>query len=307
MLSNLSCIVQHPMYKNTFLFLIIVGILILGLFIAKNRLIYHPSPESKEKFFRLNSKLIGLAGSKNLVKNFRIKTCDNIYLDTFYLINQNTSKSIIIFHGNGGNISMRYEIIKFLYNYASVIIFDYRSYGRSSGNFFDISSYGFDLDAKAVWNFCLVSLKIQPTDISFFGESIGCSVAIHLLEEISRTYDSTYYPHSVILNSPFLSMKSMIKETLLKMHAGFMANVLAQILGTDYKSDKWIEYVNHSTKIIIAHSQNDEMIPFDHGYRLFQSLLKFHPNVKFITISGSHNSPSFTDPYIYSLAELFDD
>lgn len=294
------------MYK-TFTFICIIFILLLiGIFYIKNRMIYSPTGAIPEKYHRFYAKLIQLVGSTDLISNYRVRTSDNIYLDTVHLKNSNTSRYIIIFHGNGGNISMRYELIKFLYNFASIVIFDYRSYGRSTGQFYSLSSDNLNIDANTIWNFTLNNLKVNPINISLFGESIGCSVAIRLLENISKM-NTNLYPHSLILNSPFFCLSSMVKEILKNRGIGYVGELIALVLGAEFQSNQWIQYINHKTKIIIAHSQNDELIPFDQGYDLYRLIVNVHPHVKFITIAGSHNNPGFTDIYIYTLAELFDE
>ncbi|MEA1997463.1 MAG: alpha/beta fold hydrolase, partial [Gemmatimonadota bacterium] len=58
---------------------------------------------------------------------------------------------IVIFHGNGGNISHRLEwIAPFVRRGAGVLLFDYRGYGRSSGS---PGEREFEEDALAVWEF----------------------------------------------------------------------------------------------------------------------------------------------------------
>lgn len=291
--------------------LIILIILLISIFIVliytKSILLYHPLSAIPEKYVRFYQKLLQLTESKHHVTNIIVKTSDNILLDAVYIKNPDTSKCIIFFHGNTGNLSMRFDMIKFLYNYASVMIFDYRSFGRSSGDGSILSSYGLQKDAEAIWNFSTQKLHINANNISLFGESLGCSVAICLAANLSKQMKSQYYPHSLILNAPFYSLSSMIESMFNKINIGFFGKLLSLFIGQEYQSNEWIQYVNHKTKIIVAHSPRDEIIPYAEGLNLYNSIVHTHHNIKFVNVTGTHNNLGLTDNYIYTLADLFND
>lgn len=287
------------------LIMILVSLFVILIYIKSN-LLYHPSPAIPEKYDRFYQKLLILTESKDFVKNYLIKTVDGILLDTIYIKNPDSTKCIIFFHGNAGNISMRFDIIKFLYNFASVVVFDYRSFGKSSGENSKLSSDGLNEDAEAIWHFVVNELKYRAENISLFGESLGCAVAIHLAAQLSKTMDSQNYPHSLILNGPFCSLSNMIELVFDKIHISYIGKLIGFIIGREYQSDKWISYVNHTTKIIIAHSPRDEIIPYKEGQTLYVTIASTHSNVKFINITGTHNNLGLTDDYIYTLAKLFE-
>jgi len=195
-------------------------------------------------------------------------------------------------------------MIKFLYNYGSVVVFDYRSFGKSESGGGMLTSDNLITDAVSVWRYTTNILQYTPNNISLFGESLGCAVAIKLTADLSLTMNMTNYPHSLILNSPFYSLGSMIKSTFKKINIGFMGQILAPIFGREYENHKLIKLINHETKIIIAHSPRDEVVPYQEGLQLYQSISEIHPNAKFIQISGTHNNLGLTDTYIYALADL---
>ena len=273
----------------------------------KGIILYHPLPALPGKYNRFFEKIIKLTESRDHVSNVMIKTIDNILLDTIHIVNPNTTKYIIFFHGNAGNLSMRFDMIKFLYNYASIIIFDYRSFGRSTGDSSSLSSFGLHKDADAVWKFVTENLGISANNVSLFGESLGCSVAVYLALKLSECMDNKFYPHSLILNAPFLSLSSMIMSTFNKFNLGFLGKIISLFIGREYQSDEWIKFINHKTRIIIAHSPRDEIIPYKEGWNLYRSIAEIHSNVKFINISGTHNNLGLTDNYIYTLADLFNE
>jgi len=290
------------MYKM-FLLGIIITILFVILVYAKNIILYHPSPKINDKYEHFYRKLNDLVNCENYIQKHRVLTHDQIELDVIHIQNPDLNQCIIFFHGNAGNISMRFDIIKFLYNYASIIVFDYRSYGDSTGDSSNLSALSLQIDARAVWNFAVNHIKIKPTNISLMGESLGCAVALELAANLSRTFDPNLYPHSLILNSPFSSLSSMIEVMFGRFNLKFVGKILSMILGGEYQSDELIKLINHRTKIIIAHSLRDEIIPIKEGLKLSKS--GTHPNIKFINITGTHNNMGLTDTYIYALADLF--
>jgi predicted esterase len=295
------------MYKKLILIMTILTILFILLAYIKSHLLYYPMPALTEKYDRFYHKLSQLAESKNHVINNFVKTPDGILLDTVYVKNTDATKCIIFFHGNAGNMSMRFDMIKFLYNFASVLIFDYRSFGRSTGDSTGLCADGLNTDAETIWHYAVNKLNIKANNISLFGESLGCAIAINLAVELSKNFNNEYYPHSLILNCPFYSLASMIELMFQKINIGLIGKIISLFLGRDYPSNKIISFINHRTKIIIAHSPRDEIIPYREGYHLYNLISKSHPNVKFITITGTHHNLGLTDNYIYALADLFND
>ena len=298
--------ITKNIYKNLFIFIFIILISLVIMIYIKNMLLYHPNPAIDEKYSRFYKKIYHIAGSQKNISHILVETVDKISLDSIFIKNPTKSKCIIYFHGNSGNISMRFDMIKFLYNYASVIIFDYRSFGKSTGNNNGLSARALEKDADAIWQYVVDQLSYSPNKISLFGESLGCSIAINLAAKLSKTMNQTQYPHSLILNSPFYSLADMIENTFDKINIGFIGKCLATLIAVEYKSNEYIKYLNHQTKIIIAHSPRDEIIPYHQGLNLYNSICQYHKYARFINLNGTHNNLGLTDRYIYTLADIFD-
>lgn len=294
------------MYKT----IILLWIIFLTFYIfsthIKRIMLYQPSSPQIKKYDRFYKKILQLIESPNYFINTLVNTIDNEKLDTVHIINPDTSKCIIFFHGNNGNLSMRFDIIKFLYNYASIVIFDYRCYGKSSGNINNLCEKLLQIDADTIWNYTRNELKYKANDISLFGESLGCSLAVYLASKMSRNMDSINYPHSLILNAPFYSLSSMIEFIFSKINSKFVGKILAFFIGNEYKTNKCIQFINHKTKIAIAHSPRDEIIPYHQGWNLYQSISKIHTKNHFININGTHHNLGLTNEYVYTLADIYD-
>lgn len=295
------------MYKKIILLAIIFLIIMVLVFYTKNAIMYLPVPATRDKYERFFSKLSHLVEDKKDIINSFVKTSDGILLDTIYVRNPDSSRCIIFFHGNAGNIAMRFDMIKFLYNYASIVIFDYRSFGKSGGDNNQLSSKSMQKDAEAIWNYTLCKLGYPAECISLFGESLGCAIIIQFAAELSKKMNHNVYPHSLILNSPFYSLASMIEHNFGKINIKFLGKILTYIVGHDYQSNEFIKFINHKTKIIIAHSPRDEVVPYKEGWKLYTSVSQTNKNIKFVNITGTHNNLGLTDNYIYSLSDLFDE
>jgi len=292
------------MNLNHVIFAIFVLLIVLSY--VKNFLIYYPHKVTLYKYASFHDRVKKLVEVEDYVISAFVKTTDNIFLDTLYVKNPDSDKCIIFFHGNAGNLTMRYDMINFLYTYASVLIFDYRSYGRSDGYVIFSSDVSMQTDSDAIWSYCVNVLKYSPSKISLFGESLGCAAALKLSAELCKSFESDSYPHSVVLNAPFYSLGSMIRVIFEKLRMGFVGNFFSMIYGSEYKSDMLIQCINPQVKIIIAHSLHDEIIPYAEGFKLYKLVSDTHPNIKFINISGSHNNLYLTDAYIYALSAAYE-
>jgi hypothetical protein len=279
-------------------------ILFITYHIIKKMILYRPISITGDKYQNFYSKLSNYLVSQNdLIENVSIRTPDDFSLDTLHVKNPNTDICIIYLHGNEGNLTMRYDMIKFLYNFGSVFIFDYRSYGKSTGSIADLSCEGLCNDAQYIWEYVTSTLNYHPNKVTLFGESLGCSIAIKLASDLSKTFNDNLYPNSLILNAPFSALSSIICHFLKKIGI-ILPESLLSLIETEYNSIEWIRYVSYATKIIIAHSPNDEMIPYSDAQKLYSAISSDHPNVKFINISGTHNRIGLTNNYVYSVSDI---
>lgn len=282
--------------------LIILSLIVLVILHLKRCIIYFPGRTTEEKFNKFKQKLISLTGSEDDVNERNIQTRDRFEINTMHIKNPSNNKCIIIFHGNAGTIATRYDIIKFMYNFCSVVIFDYRTYGKSTGVRTDLCSTSLCADALAVWNYTVKDLGYAPNNIVLIGESLGTSVATWLASHLSEDLNSAEYPAGLVLNSPFFSLSSITESKLKNMNYGLLHKILIPFL-REYTTNQWIQSVSHRIKIIVAHSQFDEVIPYREAVKLFFTI-RDRPNSLFININGTHNNIGLTDEYIYCIAEL---
>lgn len=175
---------------------------------------------------------------------------------------------LLWFHGNAGNISYRYDMIRAMMSLAvQIFIIDYRGYGKSEGK---PTEQGLYIDARAAWNYLVDERALAPERIIIFGKSLGGVPAIDLASQVE--------PAGLIVQSSFTSAADMAAAVV-----PFLPRIL---LHTKMNSIEKIGLV-HCPKLFI-HSRADEVVPYKLGRRLYEAA----PGPKeFYEVKGSpHNS-----------------
>jgi fermentation-respiration switch protein FrsA (DUF1100 family) len=159
---------------------------------------------------------------------------------------------LLFFHGNGGNVSYSMDALRvFAEKGFRTFIIDYRGYGRSEGSPGEAGLYA---DAEAALETFCTECGVTPAEIVYVGRSLGGGVALELA--LRRP------PAALILESPFTSIREM---------AGMMRYILpVQWILTD-KFDNLTKIGRLATPLLVIHSPEDEIVPFDHGRRLFDA------------------------------------
>lgn len=177
-----------------------------------------------------------------------------------------TGRILVFCHGNGGNIGDRVRAIESFGNLGlDVLIFDYRGYGNSTGK---PSEQGTYMDALAVWNH-LKTRMVPQEKIVVYGESLGGAVAVWLAEQVR--------PGALVVESCFTSAADLARK---------MFPLLPVKLICRFKYDSLSMIGNVRCPVLVAHSSEDEMIPFGHGKRLYE---KAPEPKKFVEMKGQHN------------------
>jgi len=194
-------------------------------------------------------------------------TEDNIKLHGWFIPNENAKGTVLFFHGNAGNISHRLDSIAIFHRLElNVFIIDYRGYGQSEGKITEKGTYR---DAEAAWNYLSHTQGISEKQIIIFGRSLGASIASWLA--------SKHAPAALIIESGFTSVPSMGQR---------LYPFLPIRWFTHYKYDTKQYVKNISCPVLVAHSKNDDIIPYDEGREIFEAA----PEPKqFLEMQGGHN------------------
>jgi hypothetical protein len=104
--------------------------------------------------------------------------------------------TVVVFNGNAGNRAYRAPLAASLRRRGlSVLLFDYRGYGDSSGR---PTQQGLEADARAVRAYVTRRADVRADRVVYFGESLGSAVAAILAAQ--------HPPAALVLRSPFTSL-----------------------------------------------------------------------------------------------------
>ena len=247
----------------------VYGLIVAIAFLAQRSMLYLPNVPGREL----------TASPADIGRDYEdvsIETDDGVTLNGWY-IGGPSSRVLLFFHGNAGNISHRLASIRqFASLDLSIFIIDYRGYGASGGR---PSETGLQLDAEAAWRHLTETRKVAPENIVIFGRSLGGSVAAWLA--------ARRQPAALIVESAFTSVPDIAQELYPWLPA------------------RWLSRQKHATReyvrgvrcpVLVIHSRDDEIIPYHHGESIFAAANE--PRA-FLALEGGHNDAWLLDEQRY--------
>ncbi|NQT33453.1 MAG: alpha/beta hydrolase, partial [Candidatus Omnitrophica bacterium] len=115
--------------------------------------IYFPN-----KYISATPKSIGLP-----YEDVYFRSADGVQLNGWFIPSPEDRATVLLCHGNAGNISHRMDIIRILNGLGlNVFIFDYRGYGKSHGFASEAGTY---LDAEAAYDYLTETRNIDEGKI----------------------------------------------------------------------------------------------------------------------------------------------
>jgi fermentation-respiration switch protein FrsA (DUF1100 family) len=196
-----------------------------------------------------------------------IRTEDGEKLAAWWLPAAPARGAVLLFHGNAGNISHRVDYLAMFHRlgYSSLIV-DYRGYGESTGSPSEAGTYR---DAEAAWRWLTDERGVRASDIVLFGESLGGAVAAWLAARVS--------PRALVLASSFTSVPDLGAEVYPFLPVRWLSRFSYDTLAA-------LERVR--APVLVAHSPEDEIVPYRHGLRLYAAARE--PKA-FLVLAGGHN------------------
>ncbi len=237
----------------------VYGGLALLLAIFQSQLVFYPEVDRK---IAATPSQVGLP-----YEDIQLKTSDGIDLHGWYIPAPQPRGTVLFLHGNAGNISHRLDSVRMFHRLGySTLIFDYRGYGNSSGK---PSEQGTYCDAEAAWRYLTEQRHIPSCRIVLFGESLGGAVGAWLA--------ARQKPAALVIASGFTSVPGLGQQ----LYPYFPIRLLARIR---YDTRESLRSV--AAPVLVAHSPQDDIIPFEHGRALFAAA---NPPKQFLELAGGHN------------------
>ncbi len=195
------------------------------------------------------------------------RTADRLVLHGWFVPAANAQLTVLYCHGNGGNMMYFLDTVNFLNKLGlNCFVFDYRGYGNSEGT---PSEQGTYLDARAAYRWLTKKKKVSADAVIIFGWSLGGCIAAYLAGKVRAA--------GLVIESAFTSYVDAGRKFYPYMPVRWFASFR-------YPT---IEYVRKvKCPILIIHSRNDEMLPFEFGLELYEAA---NEPKEFVEIFGNHN------------------
>jgi len=196
------------------------------------------------------------------------------------------SPTVLYLHGNSGNISHRYPLLRSLANGTQFNLFvvDYRGYGKSEGK---PSEEGLKKDAEAMLKALVARDDIDKSRIIVYGQGLGGSLAFHL-----ATAESTRKLfQAMVIENTFTSVRDMA-ETLLPS----WLSPLSALIKSNFDSVALLREKKLEIPTLFVATAQDEVVPYNQMKQLFRTAQRCatpacKENIKMIRYEGAdhHN------------------
>jgi fermentation-respiration switch protein FrsA (DUF1100 family) len=271
-LDDFAAIITHAqdMRQPMTIVLALLGAYVLAcvlVFVFQTRLVFFP-----DRRLVASPKHIGLD-----YESVFFETEDGVRLHGWFVPAEDAADVLLFFHGNAGNISHRLDSIRIFHDLGlSVFIIDYRGYGASEGRLGESGTYR---DARGAFRYLTEERRVAPSNIIYFGRSLGAAVAIELATE--------HNPKALIAESLFTSIPDVGR----RVYPWLPVRLLARV-----HYDSLARVADISCPKLFIHSHEDELLPIELAERLFAAAAD--PKT-FLRIRGDHNSGFITSGAVY--------
>ncbi len=204
------------------------------------------------------------------------KTKDGFKLSGWFILSKNArAKTIVLLHGYPADKGNILPALAFLNEKYNLFLFDLRYFGQSEGSYSTAGAKEVE-DLAAAIDY-LKSRGIR--EVGVWGFSMGGAVALVSSPQVPEI-------KIVVSEASYARLDLMARELyrlpLLDYPLAWLTELWARLfLGVDVRKVAPMDAVkNIQIPILIVHSENDEMIPFEHAL-LIREALKNNPRAEF--------------------------
>lgn len=227
------------------------------------------------------------------VENVRFQTSDGKELHAWFLraegVEDGPAPAVVHAHGNAGSVADHLAFSEFLPEAGvSVLLFDYRSYGRSDrGRLHRRALYR---DTEAALDYLLSRDDVDSSRVGAYGVSLGGAMAIRLASEREEV-------RAIATVGAFAGWKKIASD-----HGGLLGRVLIP---------SGMDPVDGASALgerpfLIVHGSSDEIIPTRHAALLKEAAREGGTPVEVLKVAGGmHNDVLFVDPTVPDQIAVF--
>jgi fermentation-respiration switch protein FrsA (DUF1100 family) len=224
--------------------------------------------QAKYVYFPSKSLTSTPATARLAYEELSVRTSDGETVQGWFVPVDKPVGTVLFCHGNAGNIGDRLDVIWMLHDMGlNACLFDYRGYGKSTGTPTEEGTYR---DAEAVWDYLVRDKGVAAGRMVVWGESLGGAVAAWVAEK--------KHPGALILESTFTSIPDLASRLYPFLPIRWLCR---------FRYPTAVRLGSISCPVLVAHSPDDEMIPFAMGQKLYQAA---RDPKRFFTLRGSHNT-----------------
>ncbi|XP_066926422.1 protein ABHD13-like [Clytia hemisphaerica] len=259
----------------------------------QDALLYFPDQPENSRIYVQSPRLLGVP-----YENLHIQTRDSVSLNAIFLKQPSNRLSIaptiVMYHGNAGNIGHRLSNAFLLYTYtgSNVFLLEYRGYGKSEGS---PSEKGFELDGVASLEYLLSRPDIDHQKLILYGRSLGGAVAFN----IAALEQYTNFLFAVIVENTFTSIPE-ISKYLFK----YLKGLPEWCYKNKFLSINRVRLI--TTPTLFLSGLSDQLVPPNHMLKLYNTSESDMKRMETFE-SGTHNETWQCQGYTEAINRFLND
>jgi fermentation-respiration switch protein FrsA (DUF1100 family) len=201
-------------------------------------------------------------GYRDTPEVLKVPTKDGGHIAAIYIVNPASTYTLLLSHGNAEDLGSVLPMLPGLANLGfNVFAYDYRGYGLSEGTPSERHVYA---DIDGAYDYLTEKLRVAPARVVAYGRSLGAGASVDLAARRPLG--------GLILESPFLTA----------------FRVMTRVPIFPFDKFRNVNKIGRAPcPLLIMHGEADEIVPFWHGRRLFETA----PGPKtFVAIPGAHHN-----------------
>lgn len=185
---------------------------------------------------------------------------------------------VLYLHGNAENISSHSMSMYWLAREnIDLFALDYRGFGVSEGKAM-LPEVFQDIEAAAVW----LRQQYPQKKLVIVAQSIGTALAVNFVAKAAETYQID----GLVLDAPFTGYGAVARSALSSNIIGWLVWPFTVLLPRQWDPMQSASQI--TLPLLVMHSQQDRVVPYKQGKKLFKAIANNNPRACWLESSGAH-------------------